>query len=48
MNENLSFRLFSNNLTDKEYVTYAYTQNNTRYSNYGTEREVGVNMKLEW
>ncbi|NOI27408.1 TonB-dependent receptor [Vibrio coralliilyticus] len=48
MNDNLSFRLFSNNLTDKEYVTYAYTQNNTRYSNYGTEREVGVNMKLEW
>ncbi|EEX32535.1 FyuA precursor [Vibrio coralliilyticus ATCC BAA-450] len=48
MNENLSFRLFSNNLTDKEYVTYAYTQNNTRYSNYGTVREVGVNMKLEW
>ncbi|WP_171351548.1 TonB-dependent receptor [Vibrio coralliilyticus] len=48
MNENLSFRLFSNNLTDKEYVTYAYTQNNTRYSNYGAEREVGVNMKLEW
>lgn len=48
MNENLSFRLFSNNLTDKEYATYAYTQNNTRYSNYGTEREVGVNMKLEW
>ncbi|ERB65589.1 TonB-dependent receptor [Vibrio coralliilyticus OCN008] len=48
MNDNLSFRLFSNNLTDKEYATYAYTQNNTRYSNYGTEREVGVNMKLEW
>ncbi|WP_045975015.1 TonB-dependent receptor [Vibrio neptunius] len=48
INDNLSFRLFSHNLTDKEYVTYAYTRSNTRYSNYGTAREVGLNMKLEW
>ncbi|NRB68833.1 MAG: TonB-dependent receptor [Vibrio sp.] len=48
INDNLSFRLFSHNLTDKEYVTYAYTRNNTRYSNYGTAREVGLNIKLEW
>ncbi|MBN3574445.1 TonB-dependent receptor [Vibrio neptunius] len=48
INDNLSLRLFSHNLTDKEYVTYAYTRSNTRYSNYGTAREVGLNMKLEW
>ncbi|CAM3005346.1 TonB-dependent receptor [Vibrio neptunius] len=48
INDNLSLRLFSHNLTDKEYVTYAYTWSNTRYSNYGTAREVGLNMKLEW
>lgn len=47
MNDNLSFRLFSNNLTDKEYATYGLTQGATLYS-YGTKREVGINMKLEW
>ena len=48
ISNNVSFRVFSNNLTDKEYTTYAYSAGNTRYSNFGTEREVGVNMKLEW
>lgn len=48
MNDNISFRVFSNNLTDKEYTTYAYSFGNTRFNNYGSEREVGVNMKLEW
>jgi len=48
MNDNISFRVFSNNLTDKEYTTYAYNFSNSRFNNYGSEREVGVNMKLEW
>lgn len=48
MNDNISFRVFSNNLTDIEYTTYAYSVGNKRFNNYGTEREVGVNMKLEW
>mgnify|MGYP000956350668 CR=1 FL=1 len=48
VNENLSFKIFSNNLTDKEYTTYAYQSPNARFNNYGSEREVGVNMKIVW
>ncbi len=46
-NNDLSMSLFSNNLTDKEYVTYAYSYNGT-YSNYGTGREVGLKVRYDW
>jgi pesticin/yersiniabactin receptor len=46
-NPHLSVSLFSNNITDKEYTTYAFTYGQT-YSNYGTGREVGVKAKYEW
>ncbi|WP_413282432.1 TonB-dependent receptor [Vibrio sp. MA40-2] len=43
----LSMSLFSNNLTDKEYVTYAYSYGGT-YSNYGAGREVGLKVRYDW
>lgn len=45
--EALSISLFSNNITDKDYTTYAFSYGQT-YSNYGTGREVGVKAKYEW
>ncbi len=48
VNENLSFRIFSNNLTDKEHKTYQSIFRGERIGNYGSEREVGVNMKVVW
>lgn len=47
-NDHLSFRLFSNNITDKEYKTYSFAMAGTSLSNYGTGREVGLNAKMEW
>lgn len=46
-NQDLSISLFSNNITDKEYTTYAFSYGQT-YSNYGTGREIGVKAKYEW
>ncbi|AQS36927.1 outer membrane receptor protein [Shewanella psychrophila] len=47
-NDKLSFRLFSNNLTDVEYKTYSFSMGGPALSNYGTDREVGLNVKMEW
>ncbi|MBU2898681.1 TonB-dependent receptor [Vibrio hepatarius] len=50
INDNLSMRLFSNNLTDKEYKTFSciLPQIPSSLNNYGTGREVGINLKLGW
>ncbi|PKG39102.1 TonB-dependent receptor [Psychromonas sp. Urea-02u-13] len=47
-NDHLSFRLFSNNVTDEEYKTYSFSMRGTSLSNYGTGREVGLNAKMKW
>lgn len=47
-NDHLSFRLFSNNITDKEYKSYSFSMAGTSLSNYGTGREIGLNAKMEW
>ncbi|MDN3679690.1 TonB-dependent receptor [Vibrio tapetis subsp. quintayensis] len=46
-NKDFSVSLFANNLTDKNYVTYAFSYGGT-YSNYGTGREVGVKARYDW
>lgn len=43
----LSIALFSNNVTDKTYVTYSYAYLGT-FSNYGKGREVGLKVRYDW
>ncbi|WP_076589746.1 TonB-dependent receptor [Vibrio ostreicida] len=48
VNDNLSLRLFGNNITDRDYQTYAFAMGTSTMSNYGTGREIGLNLKMEW
>ena len=43
-----SYRFFINNVTGKEYVSYAYQGMSGIASNYGKGREIGISMNLEW
>ncbi|RBP85012.1 TonB-dependent receptor [Marinomonas rhizomae] len=46
--KNVSYRVFVNNATDKEYVSYSYQGSSAIQSNYEQGREVGVSANYQW
>lgn len=44
----INYRLFVNNVTDKEFVSYAYLGGNGIASNYGSGREIGLKVDFKW